>query len=67
MGRECREGIEPDCLLCSGDYPAEFIETITSSSATIGIEMSPEAFREWLMEEVRNPEPDMLRGQLLGI
>lgn len=47
-------GIE-HCLLCSGDYPAEFVETITSASATTGTEMSPEAFREWLMDDTRDP------------
>lgn len=51
MGRECREGIEPDCLLCSGNYPAEFVTNIISASATATVRMSPEAFREWLMEE----------------
>lgn len=55
MGRECREGIEPDCPLCSGDYPAEFADTITSTSAAIGVEMSPDAFREWLEDEARLP------------
>lgn len=44
------------CVFCSGDYPADFIETITSASATISTEMSPEAFREWLMGETRDPE-----------
>lgn len=56
MGRECREGIEPDCLLCSGDYPAGFVETISLASAAIGIEMSLNAFRAWLMDEARDPE-----------
>lgn len=56
MGRECREGIEPDCLLCSGDYPTEFVETISSASVAIGVEMSPDAFREWLKDEARLPE-----------
>lgn len=48
-------GIE-HCLLCSGDYPAEFVEAITSASAAIGVEMSPDAFREWLKGEARLPE-----------
>lgn len=48
-------GIE-HCLLCSGYYPVEFVETITSASAMIGDEMSPGAFREWLMDEVRDPD-----------
>ena len=62
---DCNPGeiAEPDCPLCSGDVPADFVEAITTASAAIGAEMSPEAFREWLMEEVRNPEPDTLRGQ----
>lgn len=55
MGRECREGIEPDCLLCSGDNLAEFVKTITSASATASVRMSPDAFREWLMDEARDP------------
>jgi hypothetical protein len=46
---------DPCCLLCSRDYPAEFVETITSASAAIGDEMSPEAFREWLMDDTRDP------------
>lgn len=45
-----------DCPLCSGDVPADFVETITSASATTGTEMSPEAFRKWLMDEARHPE-----------
>lgn len=48
-------GIE-HCLLCSGDYLAEFVETITSASAAIGTEMSPDAFRKWLKDEARLPE-----------
>ena len=48
-------GIE-HCLLCSGDYPVEFVEAITSASAAIGAEMSPEAFREWLMDETSEPD-----------
>lgn len=43
-------GIE-NCLLCSGDYPAEFVETITSALTAIGVEMSLDAFREWLMDQ----------------
>lgn len=49
--------IRPEhCAFCSGDYPSEFVETITSASATIGVEMSPDAFREWLKNEARRPE-----------
>lgn len=44
------------CPLCSGDVPADFVETIASASAMIGDEMSPDAFREWLMYEARNPD-----------
>lgn len=44
---------EPDCPLCTGDVPAEFVETITSASAAIGVEMGPDAFREWLKDEAR--------------
>lgn len=48
--------IRPEhCAICSGDYPAEFIESITSASASIGTEMSPDAFREWLMDDTRGP------------
>ena len=43
------------CSLCSGDYPADFVETITSASESIGTEMSPDAFRTWLMDEARDP------------
>lgn len=50
--RQCRSEIaEPDCPLCVGDHPADFVETITSASTAIGDEMSPDAFREWLMDE----------------
>lgn len=45
-----------DCPLCSGDVPADFVETITSASATTGTEMSPEAFRTWLRDETCDPE-----------
>ena len=51
------------CLLCSGDYPAEFVTNIISASATASVRMSPGSFREWLMEEARNAEPNTLRGQ----
>lgn len=43
------------CAFCSDDYPSEFVETITSASATIGNEMSPEAFRDWLMDDTCDP------------
>jgi hypothetical protein len=36
--------------------PCDFVETITSASAAIGTEMSPDAFREWLMDETRDPD-----------
>lgn len=42
--------IEPDCLLCSGDYSTGFVVSITSASGSIGIKMSPEAFRSWLSD-----------------
>lgn len=53
MGRYNGEIAEPDCQLCSGDLPADFVETITSASAMIGDEMSPDAFRAWLNDEAR--------------
>lgn len=44
------------CTLCSGDYPADFVESITSASATIGARVRAAAFRKWLMEEMRDPD-----------
>lgn len=37
--------------ICSSDYPADFVETITSALTAICDKMSPEAFRTWLMDE----------------
>lgn len=56
MGGDLSETVESDCPLCSGDVPADFVETIASASAIICDEMSPDAFREWFMDEIRDPD-----------
>ena len=44
------------CPVCCGQFSPEFVKTITSASATTSVRMSPGSFREWLMDEVRDPD-----------
>lgn len=54
--RVTNESRTDHCAICSGEYPAAFVEAITSATAEIGYEMTPKAFRTWLMDEARDPE-----------
>lgn len=41
--------------VCCGQLSPELVKTITSASEAIGAEMSPDTFREWLMDDTRDP------------
>lgn len=44
------------CPVCSGQLSPVSVKTITSASATTCVRMNPGSFREWLMDEVRDPD-----------
>lgn len=53
MSSDFNQSGHADCPLCAGEVSKDFVETITAASASIGAEMTPDAFREWLMDESR--------------